>query len=142
MKRLLAIALHPITYFRFRRMQEWIVLLWASTTMLKIDEPSVWDVDRIHETINRVYEAFHECPDMLDDNPLAKKRLFWTLLLSKFKRLEITREEAKLVLNFYNDIQGDISNLIEKKGITDFKADVFAVVCQMDLMVQMFGHLI
>lgn len=142
MKRLLAITLHPITYFRFKRMQEWIVLLWASTTMLKIDEPSVWDVDRIHETINRVYGAFHECPDMLDDTPYAKQRLFWTLFLSKFKRLEITREEAKLVLDFYNDMRGDISNLIEMKGVTDLKADLFAVVCQMDLMVQMFGNLI
>ena len=142
MKRLLAIALHPITYFRFKRMQEWIVLLWASTTMLEIDEPSVWDVDRIHETINRVYGAFHECPDMLDDNPLAKQRLFWTLFLSKFKKLEITREEAKLVLDFYNDMRGDMSHLFEQKGVVDLKADMFAVVCQMDLMVQMFGNLI
>lgn len=142
MKRLLAIVLHPIIYFRFKRMQEWIVLLWASTTMLKIDEPSVWDVDRIHETINRVYGAFHECPSMLDDNPLAKQRLFWTLLLSKFKRLEITREEAKLVLDFYNDMRGDMSRLFEKKGVVDLKADLFAVVCQMDLIVQMFGNMI
>ena len=142
MKRLLAIALHPVMYFRFKRMQEWIVLLWASTTMLKIDEPSVWDVDRIHETINHIYMALHEYPNALDDKPLAKQRLFWTLLLSKFKQLEITREEAKLVLDFYNDMQGDIYNLIEEKGITDFKADVFAVVCQMDLMVQMFGNLV
>ena len=142
MKRLLAIAFHPITYFRFKRMQEWIVLLWASTTMLNIDEPSVWDVDRIHETINRVYGAFHECPDMLNDNPLAKQRLFWTLFISKFKRLEITREEAKLVLDFYTDMRGDMSRLFEKKGVVDLKADLFAVVCQMDLIVQMFGNFI
>ena len=142
MKRILAIAFHPITYFRFKRMQEWIVLLWASATMLKIEEPSVWDVDRIHETINRVYGAFHECPDMLDDTPEAKQRLFWTLFLSRFKRLEITREEAKMVLDFYNDMQGSLFHLIEKKGITDLKADMFTIVCQMDLMVKMFGNMI
>jgi hypothetical protein len=142
MKRILAIAFHPITYFRFKRMQEWIVLLWASATMLKIEEPSVWDVDRIHETINRVYGAFHECPYMLDDTPEAKQRLFWTLFLSRFKRLEITREEAKMVLDFYNDMQGSLFQLIEKKGITDLKADMFTIVCQMDLMVKMFGNMI
>ena len=142
MKRLLAIALHPVMYFRFKRMQEWIVLLWASTNLLKIDEPSVWDVDRIHETINRMYGAFHECPTMLDATPVSKGRLFWTMFLSKFKTLEITREEAKLVLDFYNSMRGDISDLIEEKGITDLKADLFTVVCQMDLMVQMFGNLI
>lgn len=141
MKRLLAITLHPITYFRFKRMQEWIVLLWASTNLLKIDEPSVWDVDRIHETINRVYEAFHECPTMLDDTPIVKQRLFWTMFLSKFKKLKITREEAKMVLDFYNYMRGDISDLIEHGSITNSKADLFAVVCQMDLMVQMFGNL-
>lgn len=142
MKRLLAIALHPVMYFRFKRMQEWIVLLWASTNLLKIDEPSVWDVDRIHETINQIYGAFHEHPDILNDTPLAKRRLCWTMFLSKFKRLEITREEAKLVLDFYNSMRGDISDLIEEKGITDLKADLFTVVCQMELMVRMFGNLI
>ena len=142
MKRLLAIALHPVMYFRFKRMQEWIVLLWASTSMLKIEEPSVWDVDRIHETINRVYAAFHECPTLLDDTPISKRRLFWTMYLSKFKTLEITREEAKLVLDFYNDMRGDLAQMIEEKGVTDLKADLFTVVCHMDLMVQMFGNMI
>lgn len=142
MKRLLAIALHPVMYFRFKRMQEWIVLLWASTNLLKIEEPSVWDVDRIRETINQMYVVFHECPGILNGTPLSKQRLFWTLFLSKFKTLEITREEAKMVLDFYNNIRGDISDLIEKKGITDLKADLFTVVCHMELMVQMFGNLI
>ena len=141
MKRLLAITLHPITYFRFKRMQEWIVLLWASTKLLNIEEPSVWDVDRIHETINLVYKEFHECPTMLDDTPIVKQRLFWTMFLSKFKKLEITREEAKMVLDFYNHMRGDISDLIEHGSITNSKADLFAVVCHMDLMVQMFGNL-
>ena len=142
MKRLLAIALHPITYFRFKRMQEWIVLLWASTRMLKIEEPSVWDVDRIHETINRMYGAFHECPTLLDDTPISKQRLFWTMFLSKFKTLEITRDESKMVLDFYNDMRGGLAQRIEEKGIADFKVDLFTVVCQLDLMLQMFGNLV
>ena len=142
MKRLLAITLHPITYFRFKRMQEWIVLLWASTKLLNIEEPSVWDVDRIHETINQVYEAFHECPTMLDYTPIVKQRLFWTMFLSKFKKLEITREEAKLVLEFYNEMRGELAQMIEEKDVTDLKADLFAVVYHMDLIVQRFGNLI
>ena len=118
------------------------MLLWASTNLLKIDEPSVWDVDRIHETINLVYKEFHECPTMLDDTPIVKQRLFWTMFLSKFKKLEITREEAKLVLEFYNEMRGELAQMIEEKDVTDLKADLFAVVYHMDLMVQMFGNLI
>jgi hypothetical protein len=64
------------------------------------------------------------------------------LFLSKFKKLEITREEAKLVLDFYNGMRGDMSQLFEQKGVVDLKADLFTVVCQMDLMVQMFGNFI
>ena len=117
------------------------MLLWASTKLLNIEEPSVWDVDRIHETINQVYEAFHECPTMLDDTHIVKQRLFWTMFLSKFKKLEITREEAKMVLEFYNDMRGELAQMIEEKDVTDLKADLFAVVCHMDMMVQMFGNL-
>ena len=139
MKRLLAIALHPLTYFRLKRMQEWIVLLWASAKFLDIEKPSVWDVDRIHETINQVYRAFHECPDILNITPTVKRRLFWTIFLSKFKTLEITREEAKRVLDLYNNTCGYISYLIERGEVPYQKADLSAVVCHMNLSVQMFG---
>ena len=62
MKKLLAILKHPIDYVNLIRLREWVVLLQASTMMLKIDEPSVWDVDRIHKNINAMYEVFHEDP--------------------------------------------------------------------------------
>ena len=142
MRRLLAIALHPITYFRFKRMQEWFVLLEASTVMLKIDDPSVWDVDRIQENINRMYDVFHKDPTIFDDMQTTKKQLFWTLLLSRFKRLEITREEAKMVLDFYDCMRNDIADIFAENGKPEEKVDVFTVVVHMNLMVQMFGNMI
>lgn len=138
MKRLLAIALHPITYFRLKRMQEWIVLLWASAKFLDIEKPSVWDVDRVHEIINQVYGAFHEYSNILNITPTVKKKLFWTIFLSKFKTLEITREEAKRVLDFYNNTCVYISYLIGRGEVSYQKADLYAVVCHMNLAVQMF----
>ena len=134
--------LHPITYFRFKRMQEWLVLLQASTMMLKIDEPNVWDVDRIHENINRMYDVFHKDPSAFNDMQTIKKQLFWTLLLSRFKRLELAREEAKMVLDFYNYMRDDISEVFAKNGKPEKKVDVLTVVVHMNLMVQVFGNMI
>lgn len=101
MKRMFAILMHPVDYFNLVRLREWVVLLHASTTILKIDDPSVWDVDRIHKNINAMYEVFHKDPNILKESKLLCKHLFWTLLLSRFKRLEISRERAKYVLDFY-----------------------------------------
>lgn len=101
MKRMFAILKHPVDYFNLVRLREWVVMLQASTMMLKIDEPSVWDVDRIHQNINAMYEVFHKDPNILKESKLLRKHLFWTLLLSRFKRLEISRERAKYILDFY-----------------------------------------
>ena len=61
------------------------MLLWASTNLLKIDEPSVWDVDRIHETINQMYNAFNRARSGLDVlNP--GKDITFDLVATQFYR--------------------------------------------------------
>ena len=62
MKRIFAILKHLVDYFNLVRLREWIIMLQASTMMLKIDDPSVWDVDRIQQNINAMYEVFHKDP--------------------------------------------------------------------------------
>ena len=105
MKRMFSILKHPIDYFNLVRLREWVVMLQASTMMLKIDEPSVWDVDRIHQSINAMYEVFHKDPNVLNENKTVRKHLFWTLLLSRFKQLKISRERAKYILDFYEHMK-------------------------------------
>ena len=131
MKRMFAILKHPIDYFNLVRLREWVVLLQASTIMLKIDEPSVWDVDRIHQNINAMYEIFHKDPNVLNKNKTVCKHLFWTLLLSRFKRLEISRESAKYILDFYEHM---------KSSSTD-KDALFGLMVFLNVAIEMFGKI-
>ena len=131
MKRMFAILTHPVDYFNLVRLREWVVMLQASTMMLKIDEPSVWDVDRIHKNINAMYGVFHEDPNVLKESKLLCKHLFWTLLLSRFKQLEISRERAKYVLDFYEYMKSSFKD----------KNELFELVVFLNAAVDMFGKI-
>ena len=130
MKRMFAILTHPINYFNLVRLREWVVMLQASTMMLKIDEPSVWDVDRIHQNVNAMYEVFHEDPNVLNDNKILRRHLFWTLLLSRFKRLEISRERAKYILDFYEHMKSSLTG----------KDELLRLMVFLNMAVEMFGE--
>lgn len=131
MKRMFAILTHPVDYFNLVRLREWVVMLQASTMMLKIDEPSVWDVDRIQQNINAMYGVFHEDPNVLKESKLLCKHLFWTLLLSRFKQLEISRERAKYVLDFYEYMKSSFKD----------KNELFELVVFLNAAVEMFGKI-
>jgi hypothetical protein len=131
MKRMFAILTHPVDYFNLVRLREWVVMLQASTMMLKIDEPSVWDVDRIHQNINAMYGVIHEDPNVLKESKLLCKHLFWTLLLSRFKQLEISRERAKYVLDFYEYMKSSFKD----------KNELFELVVFLNAAVDMFGKI-
>jgi hypothetical protein len=126
-----AILKHPVEYFNLVRLREWVVMLQASTMMLKIDEPSVWDVDRIHQNINAMYGVIHEDPNVLKESKLLCKHLFWTLLLSRFKQLEISRERAKYVLDFYEYMKSSFKD----------KNELFELVVFLNAAVDMFGKI-
>lgn len=131
MRKLIAILKHPVDYFNLVRLREWVVMLQASTMMLKIDEPSVWDVDRIHQNINAMYGVFHKDPNVLKESKLLSRHLFWTLLLSRFKRLEISRERAKYVLDFYE---------LMKSSFKD-KNELVELIRFLNEAVEMFGKI-
>ena len=131
MRKLIAIARHPVDYFDLVRLREWVVMLQASAMLLKIDEPSVWDVDRIRQNINDMYEVFHKDPNVLNENKVVCRHLFWTLLLSRFKKLEISRERAKYVLDFYE---------LMKSSFKD-KNELIELIRFLNEAVEMFGKI-
>ena len=131
MKRMFAILKHPVDYFNLVRLREWVVLLHASTTILNIDELSVWDVDRIQQNINAIYGIFHKNPNVMKKSKLLRKHLFWTLLLSRFNRLEMSREKAKLILDFYEHMKSSFTN----------KNELFELVRFLNASVEMFGKI-
>ena len=131
MKRLLAIALHPITYFRFKKNQEMMVLFSTSCQLLGIDKPSIWDVDHIHDAMYKLLCILHDDKHALDGLSNVKSTLYWTLLVSRFKQLTITREETRNMFDLY---QFTLNN---SKG-----TDVMDVAAMHNLMVQMFGNFI
>ena len=133
MKRLLAIATHPRMYYFFRRGLERMVLLHAACEMLHIKDPTVWDVDRVKDILNKILEAIHEDPHLLDGNKIVCEHLFWTIMLSRFKKLTISRETTKRILDEYNFTVEHI----KKENITSFD-----VITTHVLMVKMFGNLI
>ena len=131
MKRLLAIALHPITYFRFKKNQEMMELFSTSCKFLGIDKPSIWDIDNICDSTNKLLCILHDDRHVLDGLPNVKSTLYWTLLMSRFKQLTITREETRELLDLYQ------FTLNHSKG-----TDVMDVAAMHNLMVQMFGNFI
>lgn len=133
MKRLLAIATHPWMYYQFRKGQEQMVLLFAACHFLNIKDPTLWDVDRLNVALNQILEALHEDPHLLDDNKPVMEHLFWTRALSRFKKLTITREETRVMMEKYNFTIDHI-----KKD----NPSTFDVVMTHILMVKMFGNLI
>lgn len=131
MKRMFAILNHPVDYFNLVRMREWVVLLHASTIMLKIDDPFVWDVDRIHKNINAMYGIFHKDPNVLKKSKLLCRHLFWTRLLSRFRRLDMSRERAKRIIEFYEHM----------KSLFTGKNELFELVRNLNRSVEMFGKI-
>lgn len=67
----------------------------------------------------------------LERNKLVCKHLFWTLLLSRFKRLEISRERAKYVFDFYEFMKSSFKD----------KNELFELIMFLNAAVEMFGKI-
>lgn len=78
-----------------------------------------------------MYEVFHKDPNVLKESKLLCRHLFWTLLLSRFKQLEISRKRAKYILDFYEHM---------KSSFTD-KNELFELVRFLNMSVEMFGKI-
>ena len=102
MKKLLAAIQHPVAFYDMQKMQERVVLLAIACKLQNIGKPDVFDVHQICETMNLALKAFNEHPNMLDGLPHMKRSLFWHRMLSKFKKVEVSREDARMALEAYN----------------------------------------
>ena len=118
MKRLLAIVRHPILYFWVRMESERMVLLHAACTMLGgIEKPTVWDIDRIHEKMNMALHIFHNDASIrkwFKDKRSVGAGLKWTLFLSRFKQLNVTRDDVRRLIDLFNNAV----NVLSKKNVT------------------------
>ena len=135
MKRLFAIIRHPRLYHWFRKTQERMVVLNAACKLLEIQEPTVWDVDRIHNAMCDILGCIHRNPRMFHDMPIIEDNLYWTILMSKFKRLSISREETKRVLDEYDFT-------IQYLGGTGKNPTMVDVVSSHVMMVKLFPTLV
>lgn len=117
MKKLLAILRHPILYFWIRMESERMVLLHAACTMLGLDKPTVWDIDRIHEKINECLFTFHNSPEMrkwFKSLPSINASLRWTMFMSRFKCLAVTRDDVRRLIDLFNNAV----NVLSKENVT------------------------
>jgi len=132
MKKLLAIVLDPLSYFVLKKRQERLVLLAVACLACNVEEPSVWDVDKLHKSINHYLEAIHNDPAMLDGMGHMKKSLFWHRLVSRLKKVELEREDVKATVDDYAFVRG----LIDGKSGSACPA---AVAAWFNAAVKMFG---
>lgn len=109
MKRLFKILSHPILFCAIVRDKERMCVFHCACTLLGIQKPTVWDVDRINEMTNKVMSGFHDSNSFFTDSKTMWERLGWTLLVSKFKRISVPREVTKQCLDLYNNVVSVLS---------------------------------
>ena len=117
MRKLIAVLLHPFMYYRLKKAQEQMVFLYYACLLLKISEPSIWEVDRIRSTVDELLGLLHDMPHALDSHMKVKTHLFWTILLSRFKKLSVSRDEIKELLEKYNGLKQYVGK--ENPGVVD-----------------------
>lgn len=136
MKRLLAIVRHPVLYCWMRMEAERMLILNGACAMLGIENPTIWELDQIHEKMNEILKILHDSPEMrkwFKGMPNVRFNIRWTLFLSRFRLLSVTREDVKRLLDLYNNALNVLSK--ENPTITD-------VVSTHIMMIRMFEELV
>lgn len=96
---------------------ERMLLLNAACSMLGIEKPTIWDLDRIHECINSILKLFHDSPDMrkwFKGLRTVNSNLRLTLFISMFKCIVLERKDVKRLLDLYNNAV----NVLSKDNVT------------------------
>jgi len=105
MKKLLYILLHPVEYYRSRKYAERIMLLSLCCLYTEIDDPCVYDVDKLGEAMQEFLDVMHYHPSSVAELGNAKNMLFWHLLISRFRRLSFPREEINRLVRMYGSFR-------------------------------------
>lgn len=132
MKRLLFVLCHPRLYVLMRKEVEHLVLFHTACMMNENETPTVWDIDNIHEMMNKILTLIYMSPEIRDwfkkSTPIVRDCLKWTLFLSRFKLLSVSREEVKRCFDLYENALNVVSKCRENPTMTDaIHAHLFAM---------------
>jgi hypothetical protein len=108
--------------------KEQMLLFCTACIHKNIEDPTVWDVDSLTDVMNDCLLLVYLNPRMFDKTPEVKKGLFWTIFLSRFKRLTFKREDTRHFVEIYGQLKSAIECLKEdakEENITTEPADIF-----------------
>lgn len=132
MKKLFAILRHPRLYVLMKIETERLVLFHTACMMNENETPTVWDIDNIHEMMNKILELIYQSQGIREwfkkSSQTLSACLKWTLFLSRFKLLSVSREEVKRCFDLYENALNMVSKCRENPTMTDaIHAHLFAV---------------
>lgn len=132
MKKLFAILRHPRLYVLMKIETERLVLFHTACMVNENETPTVWDIDNIHEMMNKILELIYQSQGIREwfkkFSPTLRACLKWTLFLSRFKMLSVSREEVKRCFDLYENALNVVSKCRENPTMTDaIRAHLFAM---------------
>ena len=133
LKRMCAILKHPYLFYQMVRDKERMVIFHCACTLMELDKPTVWEVDKIHAMMNEaLLNIYRDRPVFAAQREICDK-LFWTLLVSRFKQLSVTREDTRRCLELYDNCV----SVLPKENVTVEDAVIAHIV-----MVNKFEHFV
>lgn len=138
MKKLLKWITHPIACYRYTRDKEQMLLFCAACIHKGIDDPTVWDVDALTETIDQCLVLLHLDPNMFDGMSIVKKHLFWTRLISRFKTMKFNRDDTRHYIEAYGFLKSALDEMPKEDGKKKFVVDPASIFQAWELIVSGF----
>ena len=111
---LLNILLSPVKWYKYVKLKEQTFMLCWCCVYKEIEEPTVWDVDILHKVVNEMLAILHDDPHMLDKFKI-RREMFWHLLLSKWRQLEISRTDVQHFVSTYAMLKDSMQGAWDKK---------------------------
>ena len=113
-----AVMLHPRKFIELHKRLEMEVLLGTACLALEIEDPSIWDVDRLHSAVNKLLEMMHAdkgLKSLADELKNAKKCLKWTRLVSKAVQMKVSRDSIRKAIREHELMAG----ILKEKGLSE-----------------------
>ena len=131
-KNILAVLLHPKKYLALREDLEREAVLGTAGLYLSIEEPTVWDVDKLHGAVNMLLAAVHDDPCSFSKNKSMKSVMALTMLKSKFTKLQMSRDDVKQAIEKHNFMASACAEAlhIDKATYSDVLAMLKAFITQ------------
>ena len=135
MKKLLKWICHPIACYRYTRDKEQMLMFCAACIYNGIEDPTVWDVDRLTEAIDQNLAFLHLDPSMFDGMPIVRRNLFWTRLISRFKLMKFNRDHTRHYVEAYGFLKSAFAEIPVEEGKKKFVPDPAAIFQTWEMIV-------